>query len=201
MSILVTAGATRNPIDAVRYLSAHSSGRTGGQISQELLDLGADVWLLGSEEARLRSPNIPGETYGSTNDLMEKMRLWVEAHPAGGVIHSAAVGDYGLLVPQSAKIPSGQRTWTLELSAMPKIADRVREWGCSGIYVTFKAAGPNTSPEELIAICYAQRERTGCDIVFGNVLGALQTSVVLVGQTATPYPDRSSAIRALVSEV
>ena len=32
--VLITAGATRNPLDAIRYLSAHATGRTGVDLAQ-----------------------------------------------------------------------------------------------------------------------------------------------------------------------
>jgi phosphopantothenoylcysteine decarboxylase / phosphopantothenate---cysteine ligase len=199
MAILVTAGATRNPLDAVRYLSARSSGRTGVSIASALVARGQEVHLLGSAETLLRAPHLAGEEYGSTRDLLARMRSWVKANPNGGVIHSSAVGDYELAEDGSRrKIPSGQEQLVLTLSPTPKIADLVRGWGGLGPYVTFKAAGPETTLEQLVDICAAQRKRVGCDRVFGNILGKLGTDVVFVGESVATFSRRADAIDALV---
>ena len=94
--VLVTCGATRNPLDAIRFISAFSTGRTGGAIAQALADRGHPVHVLGSAEAllRLTDPALTREEYRSTRDLMARMEAWVRANPGGIVVHSAAVGDY-----------------------------------------------------------------------------------------------------------
>jgi len=198
MALLITAGATRNPIDAVRYISAASSGRTGVSLGRGLLARGVAVWLMGSLEARLRAPDLPGEAYGSTRDLMARMERWVRADPSGAVVHAAAVGDYEVAEVTSDKVGSGRARWDLVLVPTPKIADRVRGWGCIGPYVTFKAAAPGTSEEDLEAIARRQRERTRCDLVFANVLGRLGEGILLVGETTERYRERDVALQALV---
>lgn len=202
MEILVTAGATRNPVDAIRYLSAGSSGRTGIAIAAALAACGASPRLFGSEEAvlraRLDAPHLPAEVYGSTRDLMARMERWIRNNPQGAVVHAAAVGDYELASPEASKIPSGQAELVLRLSRAPKIADRVRDFGLTGPYVTFKAAAPETDDDALVAIAAAQRARTGCDRVFANVLGRLHARVALVGDDVAWYAARADAIDALV---
>jgi phosphopantothenoylcysteine decarboxylase/phosphopantothenate--cysteine ligase len=199
--VLVTAGATRNPIDAMRYLSARSTGTTGIALADALRAQGHAVHLLGSAEALLRAGHewaSNAEEYGSTRDLMERMRVWVVAHPAGAVIHAAAVGDYERADPDASKIPSGRPELTLTLTPTPKIADHVRPWGLTGPFVTFKAASPETSDDELTAIASRQRERTGSDLVFANVLGRTGERVQLVGPTVARYARREDGLDALV---
>ena len=197
MNVLITAGATRNPIDAVRYISAQSTGRTGVQLAERLERQGAQVFLLGSAEACLRAPKISSAEYGSTRDLMRQMRDWVVAHPTGAVIHASAVGDYEVADASQGKIESGKHTWTLELSPTPKIADRVRDWGLKGTYVTFKAAAPGTSANALERIAAAQRLRTGSDWVFANVLGRLESKIALIGREIHWIETRDEAIQTL----
>ena len=196
---VITAGATRNPIDAIRYLSAHASGRTGVSIARDLSDQGLDVHLLGSAEALLRldRPTIVGEEYGSTRDLLQRLQRQVEATPAMGVVHSAAVGDYEA-APSDAKIPSGKATLNLTLQPTPKILDAIRGWGLTGPLVSFKAAAPGTSHEGLVSIARAQLRRTGSDRVFANVIGRTQSDVFLVSESeATCFPSRTDGIAAL----
>lgn len=198
MAVAITAGATRNPIDAVRYISATSSGRTGVAVANGLMERGVAVWLLASPEARLRAPDVPGEGYGSTRDLMAKMEAWVRDNPRGGLVHACAVGDYEA-TETADKVPSGLDRWELALTPTPKIADQVRGWGLTGPYVTFKAAPPNTSFDDLRDLARRQRERTGCDLVFANVLGRLSEGVLLVGDgQVQAFARRDEAVRSLI---
>lgn len=177
--MLVTAGATRNPIDAMRFVSAYSSGRTGGRIAGALA-ADAPVTLMGSPEALLQAPEGVGTTpFGSTRDLMARMEAWVRAHPDGVVVHAAAVGDYEA-EPLDEKIPSGLDELVVRLRPAPKILDRIRGWS-EGVYLaSFKAAPPGTTQSELVRIARAQLERTRSDLVFANALGSIDRNVLLV---------------------
>lgn len=202
MHVLITAGATRNPVDAIRYLSAHSSGRTGVAIA-EALSAHHPVKLMGSPEALLRAKGLPieAEAYSSTRDLMARVQRFAEAWPDGAIVHAAAVGDYEA-EPEAGKIPSGQDSLVLRLRRAPKILDAIRGWGFRGRLVSFKAAAPGTSPEQLVDIARAQLRRTGSDLVFGNVIGALGASVILVSERdARPFTDRAQAIQALTQQL
>lgn len=195
--VLITCGATRNPVDAIRYLSAHATGRTGIQLARALRDRHA-VHLLGSLEATLRAGW--GEEYGSTRDLLERMRRWILAHPRGTVLHSAAVGDYEAAASPD-KLPSGQPELVLRLTPTPKIVDLVRTWAPEARLVSFKAGGPALDEAELETIARRQLQHTGSDLVWANVLGRLDV-VLLVGPERTRrYADRDSAVRALVERV
>jgi len=197
--VLITAGATRNPVDAVRYVSAWSSGGTGVAIGMALREAGHRVHLLGSSEALLRAPDLSGEEYGSTRDLLARMERHVRAHPTGAVVHASAVGDYELPEADPGKIPSGLPVLEIRMVPAPKIADQVRGWGLTGPYVTFKAAPPGTPDDALEAIARRQRARVGCDLVFANVLGRLSTGVMLVGEHTRRFESRTDAIAALVA--
>jgi phosphopantothenoylcysteine synthetase/decarboxylase len=203
VDVLLTAGATRNPIDAIRVLTANATGRTSVDVAARLAAAGARVHLLGSPEAALRAEaaGLPAEVYGSTRDLMARMEAWVRAHPDGALIHAAAVGDYESADGVATKLPSGRAELVLWLVPGPKIADHVRGWGLRGPYVTFKAASPETTDLDLVAIARAQRARTGCDLVFANVLGRLDRGVYLVGDEAVRHERRDAAIAALVAGV
>ena len=203
--VLVTCGATRNPLDAIRFISAFSTGRTGGAIAAAMAARGHAVHVLGSAEAllRLTDPSLTQEEYRSTRDLMARMEAWVRANPGGIVVHSTAVGDYEAdPAEQARKIPSGQDTIELRLRRTPKIADAVTGWDPDCRLVTFKAAGPETTAEQLVAIARKQLERTGSVMVFANVIGKLSSSVILVGPSdEAAYPDRGEAIAALVEAI
>ncbi len=195
--VLITAGSTRNPVDAMRYIGAYSSGRTGAVLAEQLVER-ASVHVLGSPEACLRLPEgAKSGVYTTTRDLMTRMEEWLAEHPGGVVVHASAVGDYES-EPEPSKIPSGQNEMVIRLKRAPKIADHIKKWDPSCTLVTFKAAGPNTSAEQLIAICRRQLERTRSDLVFGNVIGSLQTTVVIVDQFgAESFDAREDALQSL----
>ena len=200
--LLVTCGATRNPVDAIRFMSAYSSGRTGVAIAEQRAAAGGRVHLLGSPEAALRvGGGVTAEVYGATRDLMARMKTWITANPGGVVVHAAAVGDYEA-PPEASKIPSGLDELVIRLRRTPKIADHVRGWDPGVFFVTFKAASPETTPDQLVGIARRQLDRTGSDLVFANVIGALSKSVILVeADTAAAIADRGAAIAALVARL
>jgi len=192
---LVTAGATRNPVDAMRYLSACSSGGTGAWLADRL----APADLLGSPEALLRTGN--GQPFGSTRDLLARMERWVRAHPGGVVVHAAAVGDYEVAADAS-KIPSGQPALTLTLTPTPKVIDHVLGWDPGCRLVGFKAAAPGTTPSELERIARALMDRTGAVAVFCNVIGDLDATCALAdGASFTPFATRQEALEALAKRI
>ncbi len=199
--LLVTAGATRNPIDAIRYLSAGSSGTTGVTLARAYAAAGGPVHLMGSQEARLRGPKLPGSTFGSTRDLEARLKAWVAAHPDGVVVHAAAVGDYEARADDS-KIPSGQAELVLRLRPAPKILDQVRGWGPRLHLVSFKAAAPESERTVVERIARRQLQRTASDLVFANVIGRLDAGVALVDAAETRWFEaRSEALDTLAEHL
>lgn len=201
---LITAGATRNPVDAIRYLSANATGTTGIHLAQALAARFA-VRLLGSAEAclraRLAEPALPTREYTSTRDLMAKMEEELRARPGGVLIHSAAVGDYEA-EPTTTKLPSGQPELVLRLKPGPKIVDHVRTWDPAVFLISFKAGNPEWDEAKLEAVARAQLVRTGSDLVFANRLGALDTSCLIVSKGATErFGARDAALESLVARI
>jgi phosphopantothenoylcysteine synthetase/decarboxylase len=193
--VLITAGATRNPVDSMRFISANSSGRTSAALAAQL----PGSTLLGSPEAVLRAPgSATTETYSTTRDLMARMQRWVRGNPGAVVVHAAAVGDYEAAEVEAGKIASGEDELVIRLKKTPKIADHVLGWDPSCVLVTFKAAPPETEGEQLIAICRTQLRRTGSALVVGNVIGRLGSTTTLVDADGSEaFDDRASALYAL----
>lgn len=209
--LLITAGATRNRVDAIRYLSAFAGGGTALSLVEAMGD--GPIHLLASVEALLRArlamaerklEGLPAwdlslEEYLGTRDLQDRLLGWLHKNPRGLVVHSAAVGDYEA-APNASKIPSGQAEIFIRLSPAPKILDQIRGIAPGCRLVSFKAGRPGLSPQELTEIARAQLHRSRSDLVFANVLGELETSVILVEAEAERlFPHRSHALEALVS--
>ena len=199
---LVTAGATRNPVDAIRYLSSGATGTTGLALATALAAT-HDVVLLGSEEACLRGRDsgLAMATFGSTRDLMAKVEHQLRSRPGGVFVHTAAVGDYEAEA-LATKIPSGQAELVLRLRPTPKIVDRVRDWDPTVFLVSFKAGSPDWDESRLLAVAGAQRGRSRSDLVFANRIGDLDQSCAIVGPTGVErFGDRQAALARLVERI
>jgi len=201
--VLITAGATRNPIDSMRFISAHASGRTGAWLAGTVSHL-TKVHAMCSPEAALRMPtNVETEVFSSTHDLMERMRRWLTQNPTAIAIHSAAVGDYEVHSDGTAnKIPSGQTSLSVTLAPTPKILDHIKEWSPDGHIISFKAAAPNTAPDALHMVAQQQAARTRSTLVFANVIGDTDGTVLVVDADGfTPYSTRMKGLEALRDHV
>ena len=90
-SILVTAGGTREPIDAVRYLGNRSSGKQGRALALAAAKRGAVVQLI---SANIEAPDIEGITTIKVQTAAEMFEAAANALPGVDVvIMSAAVAD------------------------------------------------------------------------------------------------------------
>ena len=202
-ALLITAGATHNPIDSMRSITANASGKTGGWLAQELCHK-FKTTLMGSPLA-LANNQAPVEeiSFQSTRDLEKKMREWVNLNPDGIVIHSAAVGDYEVLdAAETQKIPSGQSKIHITLVPAPKILSQLRQWSKSLIVVSFKAAPPLSTPEKLLNIAQSQCTKSDSAIVFANVIGRTQHDVFLVtANHHESHPNRHDALESLIEHI
>jgi phosphopantothenoylcysteine decarboxylase / phosphopantothenate---cysteine ligase len=111
--VLISAGGTREPLDAVRYVGNRSSGRMGIALAAEARRRGAEVTLLAANLAR-ETPTGVEVVATPTADALEREAL-VRAAEADIVIMAAAVADYRPAEALGAKRPKDTATWTLEL--------------------------------------------------------------------------------------
>jgi phosphopantothenoylcysteine decarboxylase/phosphopantothenate--cysteine ligase len=111
--ILVSAGGTREPLDAVRFLGNRSSGRMGVAIAVEARRRGADVTLLA---ANLAVPTPTGvEIVDTPTAAGLAQEALARAVDADVVVMAAAVADYRPAEAIAGKRPKDAQSWTLEL--------------------------------------------------------------------------------------
>ncbi|MET0685187.1 MAG: bifunctional phosphopantothenoylcysteine decarboxylase/phosphopantothenate--cysteine ligase CoaBC, partial [Solirubrobacteraceae bacterium] len=92
VALLVTAGGTREPIDAVRFIGNRSSGRMGFALAERAARRGARVTVVA---ANVALPGAPGVTYVDVATAAELKAACEEAFPACDVVlMAAAVADY-----------------------------------------------------------------------------------------------------------
>ena len=129
MHCLVTAGPTVEPIDTVRRLTNHSTGRLGCGLADALACAGHRVTLLHSETAvhTPKSNKVRVLRFNTTKDLHDQLEA-AAALRVKVVFHVAAVSDFTVKRPQKGKIPT-TASLTVELKPTPKlkIIKRLRE--------------------------------------------------------------------------
>lgn len=119
--ILITAGPTQEPIDPVRYISNHSTGKMGYAIANAFALAGADVTLISGPTALpLPQPTIRRIQVRSANDMFEATAQ--EFSTADVTILNAAVADYTPTNPAAQKIKKKEAEFSLELTKTIDIA-------------------------------------------------------------------------------
>jgi phosphopantothenoylcysteine synthetase/decarboxylase len=125
MRVVVTSGATREPIDSVRFISNLSSGRTGALICEALAARGLQVTQLTGIDSVQASGVARRETFTDHASLDAALRRHCSDSACGAVVHAAAVGDFALAEPApDSKIESGQEL-SVRLQPTHKIIDRI----------------------------------------------------------------------------
>lgn len=121
-TVIISAGATIEAIDPVRYLSNHSSGKMGFALANSLAKLGANVHLLAQKNiAWALDSAIVRHDISSADDLLDKARTLMQAHPNGAYVSAAAVADYKVQNIATQKIKKNADTIQLTLVKNPDV--------------------------------------------------------------------------------
>lgn len=117
--LLITAGATREPFDPVRFLSNRSSGRMGFAIAEAARARGAQVTLVAGHTA-VSAPNDVNLVRVSSAEEMHRAVL--QKLPEASVfIASAAVADYRPVVRSEQKMKKSRAALRIEFERTPDI--------------------------------------------------------------------------------
>lgn len=163
--VLVTAGATREYIDPIRFITNRSSGKMGVAIAEEAEFRGAEVTLIrtkGSVPSFVEN-QIEVET---VEEMLEAIEKELSTKKYDVVILAAAVSDFTPKEKAESKIKSDQPL-VIELVPTPKIIQRVKELQPDVFLVGFKAEY-GVSEEELIEQARKQIEKAKSDVVIAN---------------------------------
>jgi len=143
MKVLLTLGGTRESIDAARFITNLSTGRTGRLIAERLAGLGCgEVCLCASGAEKPAGKNITVKHFTSFKDLDLGLKRLLKAEPFAAVIHLAAVSDYSpssieaggrsFKPGSAAKLDSSAPVLTLTLKKNFKIIDRIKSYAAAG---------------------------------------------------------------------
>ena len=164
-TVLVTAGATQEPMDPVRYITNHSTGKMGYAIAQNAARRGASVTLI-SGKTTLPVPRFVQQFVPIVT--AEELHQAVVQHAAQCdlVIMSAAVADYRPTVVQTEKIKKHDTVSTLSLERTTDILAELGQNKRPGQYL----CGFSMETESLLENSRKKLEQKNLDLIVANNL-------------------------------
>ncbi len=160
--VLVTAGPTHEPIDAVRYIANRSSGRQGYAIAAALHARGARVTLV-SGPVGLDEP--AGVAVHRVETASQMLAACQAALPADAAVFAAAVADWTPASPAPGKLKKQAGPPPLGMVATPDI---LALFSAPGPLRPRLTVGFAAETDDLLAHAAAKRERKGCDWILAN---------------------------------
>ena len=165
--VVITAGGTREPIDAVRVIANRSTGKQGYAIATEAVARGAKVTLISTSSL----PTPFGVTLVQVETAQQMMEaVNAEAKSADVVVMAAAVADVRPVHAAMHKLKKDPLTGlicnlgAIELEATPDILAGLTKCKPAGqVLVGFAA-----ETENLIANAQSKLERKGADLIVAN---------------------------------
>jgi phosphopantothenoylcysteine decarboxylase / phosphopantothenate---cysteine ligase len=160
---LVTSGPTREPIDPVRYLSNHSSGKQGHAIAAALAGLGADTVLVSGPT---QEPTPFGVRLVAVETAAEMLAACEAALPVDVAVMAAAVADWRVESVAGHKLKEdGGGPPLLRLAENPDILASIsrRANDRPALVIGFAA-----ETDEIVANARAKRARKRCDWILAN---------------------------------
>jgi phosphopantothenoylcysteine decarboxylase / phosphopantothenate---cysteine ligase len=160
--VLVTAGGTREPFDAVRFLGNRSSGRMGVALAEEARKRGADVTLLA---ANLAVPAPSGIEVVETPTAESMLEAALARADADVVLMAAAVADYRPAERTGEKRPKDEKAWQVSLEPTADILRALAERRTNGQVLIGFAADLG---EQGLSRAREKLKRKGVDLVVYN---------------------------------
>jgi phosphopantothenoylcysteine decarboxylase/phosphopantothenate--cysteine ligase len=163
--VLVSAGGTRERVDAVRYLGNRSSGKMGFAVARQAAARGAEVVLVAGPCALATPAGVRRIDVESAAQMREA--VLAELPEARVVIKAAAVTDFRPERPETLKIRKEQlkagATLALDLVSNPDILAEICENKGDRVVVGFAAES-----HDVIESARRKLARKGCDLLVAN---------------------------------
>lgn len=184
MTVLITAGGTREPIDGVRVIANASTGTTGAQLADAFQQAGWEVLLLRASNATAPRGALEQSTFVTVHDLDTLCREFLATRAFDLVVHAAAVSDFvveAVVVegvrhpaPLTGKLTSAKRL-SVELVPGKKILPELKGYSRNSDVrlVGFKLTDGATPEESQVAV--AKVLASGADLVVHNDLQTRHT--------------------------
>ena len=189
--VLVTAGGTREPIDAARFIGNFSSGKQGVAFARAAKLLGAEVELIA---ANLDDSLTSGIKTTSVSTALELSNALAEKSGSYDMlVMAAAVADYKPTDPTSSKLKRSEMGEQLNVSlvANPDIlvetVKSLRASASKAVVIGFAAE----ASDDLESLARVKLSAKGCDYLVANdisdgkVFGRDNTEIVLVDKSGS----------------
>lgn len=164
LKVTVTAGATREALDPVRFLTNHSTGKMGYAIAREAMLRGAEVTLISAAASILPPLFINVRKAAAAEEMFKAVQEELSATDI--LIKAAAVADYRPKTVSENKIKKHDGEWSIPLERTRDILKWVGENRRSGLFV----CGFSMETENLIENSRRKLLEKGLDMIAANSL-------------------------------
>ena len=162
--VTVTAGPTQEPLDPVRYLTNHSTGRMGYAIAREAMLRGAQVTLVSGPTAL---PPVPFVDLRPVTTAADMCRAVQELVPQTDIlIKAAAVADYRPANVAEDKMKKAESDLSIPLARTDDILGWVAQHRHPGLFV----CGFSMETRDMVKNSQAKLERKHLDMIVANNL-------------------------------
>ncbi len=183
LSILITAGPTREPLDPVRFLSNRSTGRMGFAIAQAAAEAGHTVTLIAGPVTLPTPPNVRRIDVTTALDMLAAVQR--ELPHADVLIASAAVADWRPETCSPTKLKKAGMDGTLRLVPNPDILKTIRPQKGARTFIGFAAETGEPTAEATRKL----RDK-GLDLIVANDVTAPDAGFAVdTNRVTLLYPD------------
>ncbi len=203
--VVVSAGATQEPLDPVRCLTNHSTGKMGYAVARACMLRGADVTLLSGHCALPPVPFVKMVPFTTAADLFEAVKK--HAMDADALVMAAAVADYRPATVAADKIKKKDGDFSIPLERTQDILAWVGEHKPAGLFV----CGFSMETKDLVENSTAKLHKKKMDLIVANNLkvpGAgfgVDTNVVTLisdkGAESLPLQSKDEVAMRIADEI
>jgi phosphopantothenoylcysteine decarboxylase/phosphopantothenate--cysteine ligase len=162
--IVVSAGATQEALDPVRYLTNHSTGRMGYAVARACMLRGAQVTLLTAKTALRPVPFVKTVPFVTAQDLFEAVKANIDG--ADALVMAAAVADYRPAETAQDKIKKHDGDMSLALERTTDILGWVADHKPPHLFV----CGFSMETRDLLKNSAEKRKKKKMDMIVANNL-------------------------------
>jgi phosphopantothenoylcysteine decarboxylase/phosphopantothenate--cysteine ligase len=198
--VLITSGGTQEPIDDVRFISNHSTGRTASFIADQMIESGFDVTFIHAKNSKIPVLDCHKKNYVTFKDLDTLLTQTLSENKFDVVVHTAAVSDYSVTNSAIHKIDSSADEITLLLKKNPKLINKIKTLAPLTTLIGFKLT--STNDEQIIKNkLNGLFKNAQCDYVVHNDWSTIQTGQTIFSLNTATEKTENLDLPSLASEI
>jgi phosphopantothenoylcysteine decarboxylase / phosphopantothenate---cysteine ligase len=160
--VLITAGATREYLDPIRFISNTSSGRMGFSIAKACRDMGAIVTLIAANSP-IELDNIQCIRVDTVDEMYKEV---IKVYPTSDIVFmTAAISDFKPVQYQAQKIKKNNHNLVIELEENRDILAELGAHKKQQFLIGFAAES-----EHVVERAQEKRKKKKTDVMIGNDL-------------------------------